>query len=172
MNEASQPRRFAIRTELTPEDPEEAERHLSTIRLGSVTPEQFSRLFPTGCFQDAMCHEGTDSEGRPHVYFADDVLEAELPQPAEGHAEMGPSHQVLFALALMRLEGVPKTPMPQARRHAAAKRLAEIPPLALQYLFNTADGGWTPEKYICEDVAKLAFKNGVRAEDLLAPTDQ
>ena len=172
MNDDNQPRRFAIRIELTPEDPAEAERCLFTIRLGSVTPEQFSRLFPSGCLQDAMCHEGTDAGGRPHVYFAADVLEADLPQPTGEDAQPGPSHQVLFAMALLRLENSPEPPMPQARSRAAAKRIDEIPPLALQYLLNTADGGWTPLKYIYDEVASMAFGHGVRADHLLAPADQ
>lgn len=169
---ANKPRRFSIRTELTPEDPEKAARHLSTIRLGSVTPEQFKELFPSGCLQDAMCHEGTDAEGRPHVYFADDVLEAELRQPATGRTQPGPSHQALFALALLRLEQTQEPEMAELRSRAAAKPLDQIPPLALQYLLHTADGGWAPEVYICEDMARLAFKDGVRAADLLAPLVQ
>ena len=144
MNDASQSRRFAIRTELPPEDTEEAERYLSTIRLGNVTPDQFSRLFPAGCLQDAMCHEGTDAEGRSHVYFAAEVLEAELPPAAKGRMPTGPSHQVLFALALLRLEQAEEPDIADLRSRAAAKRLEEIPPIALQYLLTTADGGWAP----------------------------
>ena len=162
-------RRYKIRTELTPEDEQLAESRLATIRLGSVTPEEFRQIFPSGCLQDAMCHEGTDADGRPHVYFAADVLESELPRQTGGAANMGSSHQVLLALALLRLEKVREPDTAELRRRAANKPLNEITPLALQHLLVASDGGWGPEQYICDDIARLASQDGIRSSDLLAP---
>ena len=165
-------KRYQVRTELTPEDKELANSRLSTIRLGSVTPEEFRRIFPSGCLQDAMCHEGTDAEGRSHVYFADDVLECELPRQSDGSPGKLPSHQSLMALALLRLEKAEEPDMDELRRRAAAKPLNQIPPLALQHLLVASDGGWGPEQYICDDIARLASQDGVRSSDLLAPPER
>ncbi len=77
----------------------------------------FAAIFPSACFQDAMCHDGTNSAGKPHTYFASDVLES------ENHPDAEPSHQVLFAKSLLRLEGQPLPPDQEIHNRARSKPL-------------------------------------------------
>ena len=110
----------------------------------------FAAIFPSACFQDAMCHDGTNSAGKPHTYFASDVLES------ENHPDAEPSHQVLFAKSLLRLEGQPLPPDQEIHNRARSKPLDEINPEALAYLFLTADGGWEPTEFLSNDIADRA----------------
>ena len=166
MNQPNSTPRFSIRTQLAPEPGDEADQLLDTIRIGRLTEEQFARLFPSGCLQDAMCHEGTDAEGTAQVYFADHVIESALEPDKDGSR---PSHQVLFAMALMKREERLAPPMAELRARARALDINRMRPLALQYLLMTADGGWPAEDFICEDIALAAHHAGVVSADLLGP---
>ena len=162
MTEVQEPR-YSVRTDLKPADQDRAAAHLATTHHGTVSETTFRELFPQGCFQDALCHEGTNPDGRAHTYYADDVLESER------DPKTGPSHQAIFAAVLLRLEDQPALSTDELRARARAKSVADIPAMALSFLLTTVDGGWEPTEYICNDIAAIAHRGGVRSTDLLAP---
>ena len=167
MNERQAHPRYSIRTNLKPQDPVKAADRLETTLSGEITEAEFSILFPHGCLQDAMCHNGTNIDGRPHVYFADDVLESELdPSP-----DSSMSHQSMFIKSLMALEGTPEMPTEELRSRARSMTMDKISPSALRYLFLTADSGYEPEYFICEQIARAAHDQGIRSKDFMAPRE-
>ena len=161
------PAKYSVRTELRPQDPARAAEMLDIIHQGRITADDFTGLFPGASLQDAICHHGTNADGRSHYYFADDVMECEL-EDAPG-TDSEPSHQSLFIEALLSLEKKPQMPMPVIRDRARRVKLNKISPLAIEYLLLTADGGWDPDRMICRDIANAAHGAGIRAEDLMAP---
>ncbi len=144
---------------------------MTTTRTGNLTMAEFATLFPGQNIRHHILLDGTDAHGRPAPTTPDEVLESSR------SADSGPSHQALFAHALLALDQNPhaKLPidvLPIAQIQARCRSVDTITSTALEYLLHTADGGWDPEEYICLDMARLAFAAGVRPGDVLHPPAQ
>lgn len=153
--------RYPVQTDVMPADTARAASLMEATWSGRLTAAEFAELFPGANMEDALCHHGTDAEGRPRAYFASDVLQCESAKPLE------PSHQAVFIKALLAAEKKPEIPMPEII--SRCKGWNEIPLPALALLAELPSGDWEPEEYIAQQYTQCAMDSGISSEDYLRP---